>query len=353
MLIDTTLKLEAATGAMGLRRWFWGEGVCAQALVRSASARNTVSQLARDYLDLNVAVEPTIEHVNNMIPAAAAALLYEQDGKAGYKALADKAAAWYLGSTVTRGPRGILEHWPGDVWADTAFMAGSFLLQYGRVFDRAEFIDEAVTQWLLHADTLTIEGSALFIHGTHAGVAIPSFWGRANAWLAMSGVDILRFAPDHPGTDAIALRLEAQLLALAHAQPPYGVWDVLVDGNPETRGILETSAAAGIGAAMLRFDGLYPNPTIARAGDLAVRASLAYVDDGVLTRTSAGTVLQLIPFGYSVIRDDRIQPWGQALALEAATAALERQTMRSAPSTTDQAVSSATVEGEPCSVHRY
>ncbi len=91
-LIDTTLRLEAATAAMGLRRWFWGEGVCAQALVRSASARNTVSQLARDYLDLNVAVEPTIEHVNNMIPAAAAALLYEQDGKAGYKALADKAA---------------------------------------------------------------------------------------------------------------------------------------------------------------------------------------------------------------------------------------------------------------------
>jgi unsaturated rhamnogalacturonyl hydrolase len=325
-LIDTTLSLEAATGAMGLRRWFWGEGVCAQALVRSAQVRGTVPQLARDYLDLNVATEPTIEHVNNMIPAATATLLFEQTHDEGYKALADRTATWFLTDpAVTRSPQGILEHWPGDVWADTAFMAGSFLLQYGRVFERAEFIDEAVTQWLLHADALTIDGSALFIHGTHAGVAIPSFWGRANAWLAMSGVDILRFASDHPGADAIALRLEAQLLALAQAQPSYGIWDVLVDGNPETRGILETSAAAGIGAAMLRFDSLFPNPAIARAGDLAVRASLAYVDDGVLTRTSAGTVLQLIPFGYSVIRDDRIQPWGQALALEAATAALERR----------------------------
>ncbi|MFE4470426.1 hypothetical protein ACFRFH_16575 [Leifsonia sp. NPDC056824] len=32
---------------------------------------------------------------------------------------------------------------------------------------------------------------------------------------------------------------------------------------------------------------------------------------------SAGTVLQIIPFGYSVICDDRAQPWGQGLALEA------------------------------------
>ena len=49
----------------------------------------------------------------------------------------------------------------------------------------------------------------------------------------------------------------------------------------------------------------------------------AYVTgDGTLTRTSAGTVLQLVPFGYSVIRDDLIQPWGQGLALHAYAAAL-------------------------------
>jgi unsaturated rhamnogalacturonyl hydrolase len=34
-------------------------------------------------------------------------------------------------------------------------------------------------------------------------------------------------------------------------------------------------------------------------------------------------VLQLVPFGYSVVRDDRIQPWGQGLALHAVAAALE------------------------------
>jgi unsaturated rhamnogalacturonyl hydrolase len=61
-----------------------------------------------------------------------------------------------------------------------------------------------------------------------------------------------------------------------------------------------------------------------RVGKKAIAAALTYVDDeGILTRTSAGTVLQLIPFGYSVIRSDRLQLWGQGLALNAIAAMLE------------------------------
>ena len=61
-----------------------------------------------------------------------------------------------------------------------------------------------------------------------------------------------------------------------------------------------------------------------QVGTKAIAASLTYVDSsGVLTRTSAGTVLQLIPFGYSVIRSDRMQLWGQGLALNAIAVMLE------------------------------
>jgi unsaturated rhamnogalacturonyl hydrolase len=103
------------------------------------------------------------------------------------------------------------------------------------------------------------------------------------------------------------------------------VWDVLVDGHVEVRGVLETSAAAGIGAAMLRGGAVVSAggadaAALRAAGERAVLGALAYVEDGALTRVSAGTVLQLIPFGYSVIRDDRVQPWGQGLALEAIAA---------------------------------
>jgi unsaturated rhamnogalacturonyl hydrolase len=120
--------------------------------------------------------------------------------------------------------------------------------------------------------------------------------------------------------------LRQQLVALAGHQPDHGVWSVLVDDHPECAGIVETSAAAGIGAAMLRAAAVVPDlpSAITESGWLAVRGTLAYVDEaGTLTRTSAGTVLQLIPFGYSVIRDDRLQLWGQGLSLHAIAAALD------------------------------
>ncbi len=56
-----------------------------------------------------------------------------------------------------------------------------------------------------------------------------------------------------------------------------------------------------------------------------MRGALAYLTEGQLSRVSAGTVLQLVPFGYSVIRDDRPQPWGQGLALHALAAAIDRR----------------------------
>ena len=117
-----------------------------------------------------------------------------------------------------------------------------------------------------------------------------------------------------------------QLIALADHQPDHGVWSVLVDDQPECAGIVETSAAAGIGAAMLRACAVVPDlPSVAvdAAGSPSAARSRTSTPAGTLTRTSAGTVLQLIPFGYSVIRDDRLQLWGQGLSLHAIAAALE------------------------------
>jgi unsaturated rhamnogalacturonyl hydrolase len=176
----------------------------------------------------------------------------------------------------------------------------------------------AVRQWVAHAEVLQHPECGLFAHGSHRGETIWCFWGRANAWVALAGVELVELAGDVP---EVRERLAWQLHALADRQPEHGVWDVLVDGRPEVRGVLETSAAAGIGAAMLRAARILPDASTARSGSLAVRGALAYLTGGQLTRVSAGTVLQLVPFGYSVIRDDRPQAWGQGLALHALAAA--------------------------------
>ncbi|PDQ36458.1 MAG: hypothetical protein B5766_00805 [Candidatus Lumbricidophila eiseniae] len=320
-VIDRTVEL-------GFTRWFWGEGVCAQAMLRATDALGSPPpQVIFDYFDSFAACPPIIEHVNNLVSGASACVMYQRTGDDSYRSLADRCLHWYEGSPgATRDGAGTLEHWPGGVWADTVYMAGSFLLQYGRLFNRPDLIEQAIDQWLLHASALSIDDSGLIVHGTHRGEALPAFWGRANAWFAMAGVDLLRFTPSGISAQKtvwIRERLNAQLLALIRIQPEHGVWDVLVDSQPESTGILESSAAAGIGAAMLRFSRLTGDDQFYCAGKRSTLGALAYLKDGWLTRVSAGTVLQLVPFGYSVIRDDRAQSWGQGLALEAIAALLE------------------------------
>lgn len=325
-------SLIAGTAAMGIKRWFWGEGVCLLALWRGAAARGAgAPELVTDFTASFIGAPPVLEHVNNLAPGAAVAELHRRSPGAATQDLLEACIRWYNEAPeATRAPNGALEHWPGGVWADTVYMAGEFLLRAGVTLERPELVQEAVDQWIAHAELLQDEKTGLFVHGTHSGTRIDNFWGRANAWICLAAADLLALAPAAEGIGEVRERLQQQLNALAALQPEHGVWDVLVDGQVEVRGVLETSAAAGIGAAMLRTDALLngSTSTLREAGERAIRGALAYVDDGVLTRVSAGTVLQLIPFGYSVIRDDRIQPWGQGLALEAIAAWRETTTQQ-------------------------
>jgi unsaturated rhamnogalacturonyl hydrolase len=324
-----TDEVTAATWKLGLRSWFWGEGVCLLGMLRTAEARGLEPpQPVLDFLTDHAAAGITLEHVNNLAPGTAAAVAAAATGRDDLRAIVADCLAWLEGpARPSRSSNGALEHWPGGVWADTVFMAGLFLLHAGRLLGREDLVAEAVRQWVAHAEVLQNPSTGLMAHGSHREETIWCFWGRANAWIALAGVELCEHAGAAPAAGEVADRLRRQLTALAACQPEHGVWDVLVDGQPENRGILETSAAAGIGAAMLRAARCLPLPpdeaaALHRSGSLAVRGALAYLDAGMLTRVSAGTVLQLVPFGYSVIRDDRPQPWGQGLSLHALAAAI-------------------------------
>lgn len=315
---------------MGLPSWFWGEGVCLLGMLRLARARRLpVPVEVVDWLRHHRERGIDIGHVNNLAPGTAAVL-----AAAEYPEFADPAirlGEWFNETgSCTRSFNGALEHWPGGVWADTTFMAGVFLGHLGAYRRDPELLAAFGDQLLAHAEILQHPELGLFAHGSHRGETLWNFWGRGNAWCALSAVEFLELAAtatvDATQVHRITAALTRQLIALAQRQPAHGVWSVLVDDQPENAGILETSAAAGIGAAMLRAAPLIPEhtPTFTTAGWRAIRGALAYVDaEGALTRVSAGTVLQLIPFGYSVIRDDRPQLWGQGLAMHAVAAALE------------------------------
>jgi unsaturated rhamnogalacturonyl hydrolase len=334
-------RVAGATWRLGLRRWFWGEGVCLLGLVQAGQVFDgRVPARVVDWYDerlLAAGVDPSaqVEHVNELAPGTAAVALAgdSRTGRTAYLAPLRRLAGWAQAGGVTRAANGAIEHWPGGVWADTMYMAGVFLARLGVALGDGELARAGVAQVLAHAEILQAD-TGLFVHGSHRGEVIPCHWGRANAWAALAMVEVLEVLEAREmlelaqGSAAVAAvasqvrdRLGRQLAALASLQPDHGVWDVLVDGQAENRGILETSAAAGIGAAMLRAAPLL-DADLAAAGWRAVLGTLAYVDDaGLLTRVSAGTVLQLVPFGYSVIRDDRPQPWGQGLMLTALAAA--------------------------------
>ena len=325
-LTDLGARIAARTWAEGLPSWFWGEGVCLLGLVRLAEATgDPFPPEVLAWLRRQQTAGVAVEHVNNLAPGIAAV----RSGDPDLLALARRLASWT--EHADRAGNGALAHWPGGVWADTAFMAGVFLTHLGAATDDGTLLNEGGRQVLAHAEVLRDPATGLFAHGSHRGETIPCYWGRGNAWCALAAVEYLEQAAARPDladpdlTGQVGAVLRHQLGTLADLQPEHGVWSVLVDDQPENAGILETSAAAGLGAAMLRATAVLPDlpDRVAHAGWLAVRGALAHTAaDGTLTRVSAGTVLQLIPFGYSVIRDDRIQPWGQGLALHAVAAAL-------------------------------
>ena len=328
VLVDLAERLERRGWDL-VADWFWGEAVLLQGILRVAAAREVEPPpLVLGWLEERRRAGVAIEHVNHVAPAAAALMVAPSDPV--WRSLADDLEHWLSGA-VTRAPNGAIEHWPGGVWADTVYMAGLFLARLGVETGRPELLAECGRQLLAHAEVLQDPGTGLYAHGSHDGVTIPCRWGRANAWCALASVEFLELASasglaERGQVEAVRDILGRQLRALTGLQPEHGVWSVLVDDQPETRGILETSAAAGIGAAMLRASAVVPDldAAVTEAGWRAVRGALAYVDpDGALTRASAGTVLQLVPFGYSVIRDDLPQLWGQGLALQAVASALE------------------------------
>lgn len=310
-----------------MSRWFWPEGVALVGLARFGRAAGDTDAAVDRWLDDHLRDGVSVEHVNDLVPATAALYL---DKEGCYLEALGPLALWALKDpAVTRAANGAIEHWPGGVWADTMYMAGAFLARYGRASGETAILDEAGRQLVWHAELLQDPATGLFAHGAHRGETIWSFWGRANAWAALAAVEYLEASADAPCDPAarseVAERLVRQLETLAQLQPDHGVWDVLVDGTAETAGIVETSAAAGLAAAMLRAGGVVADlpHAVTAAGWRAARGALAYVDrSGTLTRVSAGTVLQLVPFGYSVIRNDRLQLWGQGLALQAVAAAM-------------------------------
>src|SRR4051794_41308479 len=66
-----TDAVSEATWKLGLRSWFWGEGVCLLGMLHAAEARG--NEPPQEVLDFLATQPPVLDHVNHLAPAAAAA----------------------------------------------------------------------------------------------------------------------------------------------------------------------------------------------------------------------------------------------------------------------------------------
>lgn len=132
-----------------------------------------------------------------------------------------------------------------QMWLDGLYMASPYMAQYGQVFDKPEWIDQAVKQFrLCHKHTHDAK-TGLYHHAWDESKSqrwanpetghSPNFWGRSIGWWFMAMVDVLDFIPEnHPGRADII----GYIQGLADALPKYqvdGLWYQVLD-QPERKG---------------------------------------------------------------------------------------------------------------------
>jgi unsaturated rhamnogalacturonyl hydrolase len=301
--------------------WNWPAGVAFYGLCRAYEATGEAAYMdylakwADEYLELGL---PPLM-VNSVSMGHSMLSLYKATGERRYYEVALRKVA-HLRDEAKRFDGGVLQHtvssaddFPGQAWADTLFMAAFFLLRMGVEAGEAAWVEDALLQYRRHEELLQDPETDLYFHAwddatkSHlSGIR----WARANAWAALTMAEALRLIDySYPDFMGIEGSLHDQLAALVRLQDESGLWHTILD-DPDS--YCETSASAGIGAALLRF-GRPLHAKYALKAYEGLKANVA--PDGSVRNVSAGTAVMADAEKYRLVPRKRVQGWGQGLAL--------------------------------------
>ncbi|MCP4867408.1 MAG: hypothetical protein GY898_01655 [Proteobacteria bacterium] len=278
----------------------WQQTVLAYGFHRlySATGDERWQGFYRDWLDAGMAERwddpedpPSFVSSDSLSPSILAAAAMAEDSAADYAAIAASADA-YL-ATVPRSDAGAVVHWGPDhpllggnpqVWVDTLFMVGVYLLQrYAETGDDA-FLDAWAVQYLAFVEHCRDPADHLYRHAWDLDdeVNIPpedTYWARGNAWVLVSAGEAVRLAgADHPSLTEPLARAAEHAAAIAAVQDE-GMWRTVLNSpqGDDYRNYRETSATALIAFALLQLGG--DEAAIAAAVD-AVEAQIVTSETG-------------------------------------------------------------------------
>ncbi len=261
--------------------------------------------------------------INSTIPCLTILELYLLTGNAEYIKVCEDIAEYIVYQapvTVDGGlEHTVTEEVPGfgnQMWADTLFMACLFVCKIGKVINRQDYVDFAIKQLKLHHQYLWNEEEGLFYHGWNgndrnhmSGI----FWGRANAWIIYSTVQILEETGDFEGRAELISRIEKHIKSLGKWQRDNGMFGTILN---DPLAYDETSASSGIAAGIKKaVANGYVDSRLEVIADKCRKSLPNYIDSaGNVLGVSTGTPILPTAERYKEIRQCPTL-YGQALMI--------------------------------------
>lgn len=249
-------------------KWRWTHAALLNTMVRQYnSAPAEQKQIYFNYI--KTAMDKTYAVANGKTPNSVAsglgmAFLYRVTKDEKYKAKGEKIYAHYL--KIRRTAEGGVSHLMlfTELWDDTIFMIGEFLLNMYQATGDEKYLDEWVKQFRLHRTKLQNTEWGLWYHGwdsnnkTHCTFCSQMYWadkttrtsteiwGRGNGWIVVTLADALQIIPStHQYRTELAGYLKEMLLHLPALQDSAtGHWFQLPVRTSEKSNWIESSCTA-------------------------------------------------------------------------------------------------------------
>jgi unsaturated rhamnogalacturonyl hydrolase len=248
--------------------WTWVDAALLNTMVKEYDQSSLDRKpIYREYI--RKAMKNSIAFANGRTPNDVAsglglAFLYRVTKDEKYKVKADKIYAQYL--RIKRTKEGAVSHLSVNVelWDDTMFMIGQFLLAMYEATGDEKYIDEFMKQFRQHREKLQDKSTGLWYHGwdsdnkDHCFVCgqthwpdkntrqSKEIWGRGNGWIVVTLADALKVVNEKsPYHNEIAGYLKEMIVHLPELQDKStGHWYQLTARNTEPGNFIESSCTA-------------------------------------------------------------------------------------------------------------
>lgn len=249
-------------------KWTWQNASLLNVVVKQYEA--TSGEKQKQYFDyIKTAMDKSMNVANGRMPNSVAsglgmAFLYRITKDEKYKVVCDKIFEDY--QKARRTEEGAISHIPvfTELWDDTVFMIGEFLLAMYRATGDEAYLDELALQIKLHRSKLQDTKSGLWVHGwDQAGWGHCAFcsqvrwadkqtyrsvemWGRGNGWVVVTLSDALQIIPkSNSHWQEFAGYLNEMVVNLPALQDSHtGHWYQLPLRKGEPRNFIESSCTA-------------------------------------------------------------------------------------------------------------